>query len=135
MSEAELIKIRKHIEEMCFLEEEPRRQKAERLAEERAEETYHERKHSAKACIFDDEKNCMIPGTGICDAGCPVEYGGETMSTIREDGKPKYCADCKHDNTGENRTTHGATCNHPEAMNNDFFARDGYWCFVAKEVR
>jgi len=47
----------------------------------------------------------------------------------------KYCADCRHDNTGENRKTHGATCNHPDARNEDFFARAGYWCFEAKEVK
>ncbi len=47
----------------------------------------------------------------------------------------KYCVDCKYDNTGENRKTHGATCDHPEAMNEDFWARGGYGCFVPKAGR
>ncbi len=49
-------------------------------------------------------------------------------------GNIKNCPDCEYDNTGENRKTHGATCDHPEAAYEGFWLRDGYWCFVPKDV-
>lgn len=57
------------------------------------------------------------------------------MSTLKEDGKPKYCADCKYDNSGENRRTTGAPCLHPDYNDTTFFDAPGYHCWIARIER